>query len=304
MAVQREVWLNMIEQNLFDDLLTKVQGALKDDSAFIYSGGGVTTIHIPNAGTPASVTEGNTTYPVSTSERTDADNYYSLTNLEIGPIRVGWNETKQLSYDKEESVLNDNLQGLSLRAARNILNGQYHYTAGKYVVTTGASEVGHAPSATGNRKAFTAYDLKAALAIMDKQSVPANERALIIDSTMFWQLMNDLDFNADRLPVQPIGGLGSIDLYGVKIIPVVNAVFATAAGVVRAAGNAGAATDQAVALLLQKGCTSFGMSDIYANVSDNASGMFGNTYEASVMVGGKYRRSDKYGIIPIIQSNA
>ena len=41
MAVQREVWLNMIEQNLFDDLLTKVQGALKDDSAFIYSGGGV-----------------------------------------------------------------------------------------------------------------------------------------------------------------------------------------------------------------------------------------------------------------------
>ena len=49
MAVQREVWLNMIEQNLFDDLLTKVQGALKDDSAFIYSGTIVTGKQIGRA---------------------------------------------------------------------------------------------------------------------------------------------------------------------------------------------------------------------------------------------------------------
>ena len=69
-TIAREVWLNMFEENLFDPSLQKIQQAIKDDSAFIWSGmGGGATVHIPNAGTAASITKDNDTYPVAAAKR-------------------------------------------------------------------------------------------------------------------------------------------------------------------------------------------------------------------------------------------
>ncbi len=100
MALAREVWLNIVEDNLFTPALQQVQQAIKDDSAFVYSGGGVTTVHIPNAGTKATVTKGNDTYPVAVTKRTDSDNSYSLTNYEKGPILVQIKDGKLNSYEQ------------------------------------------------------------------------------------------------------------------------------------------------------------------------------------------------------------
>lgn len=88
MALAREVWLNIVEDNLFTPTLQQIQTAIKDDSAFVYTGGGVSTVHIPNAGTAASITKGNDTYPVAVTKRTDNDNSYSLSNYEVGPVVV------------------------------------------------------------------------------------------------------------------------------------------------------------------------------------------------------------------------
>lgn len=303
-TIAREVWLNMFEENLFDPSLQKIQQAIKDDSAFIWSGmGGGATVHIPNAGTAASITKDNDTYPVAAAKRSDVINSYNLSNFEVGPIVVQWKDDMKNAVEQTESILRDQIQGLGERVGREILYGQYHYTSGLYVPTTGANVSAHSPAATGTRKAFLGADLRTGLGIMDRTKVPANDRYLIIDTTMFWQLMTDIGYTAYRDQIAGLVNGMTFSLYGVTMIvlpQVLHSVVST--GAIREVTNAGATTDQAVALLVQKSCTSMAATDIFTNVVEAATGYFGGTYEASILAGGKYRRTDKYGVVPIIQA--
>jgi len=304
MAIPREVWLDMFEENLFDPTLTKIQQAIKDDSAFVWQGGrGAATVHIPQAGTAATITQDNDTYPVAANKRTDSTNDYSLSNFEVGPVVVQWKDDMKNAVPQAESILNDQLQGLGERVGRYILYGQYHYTSSLYVPTTGSSVTAHSPSATNSRKAMLGADLRTAMGILDRTKVPSAERYLIIDSTMFWQLMTDLGYTAYRDDLIGMVDGMKFNLFGAKIIMLPNVLHSVVStGAIRTVTHAGAATDQAVALLVQKNCTSMATTDIYANVVDNATGYFGSTYEASILAGGKYRRTDKYGVVPIIQA--
>ncbi len=301
MALAREVWLNIVEDNLFTPALQQVQQGIKDDSAFVYSGGGVSTVHIPNAGTKATVTKGNDTYPVAVTKRTDSDNSYSLSNYEVGPVVVQIKDGALNSYEQTESILKDATMGLGERVAAEILIGQYHYTSGLYRATTGSDAPAHAPGGTGNRKSFVGADLRAALGIMDKYKVPQGDRFLFIDSVMYWQLMTDLGYSTYRADLPGLTNGTTNTLFGVQIIMMPSVVYATTAGVIRDYGNAGTTTDMAVALLVAKSCTSMAMTDIYVQDNPAATGYFGGTYEATIMAGGKYRRTDKYGVVPIIQ---
>jgi hypothetical protein len=118
---------------------------------------------------------------------------------------------------------------------------------------------------------------------------------------MYWQLMSDMGYNSTRDDVQALSNGTTFNWLGVNIVKMPTVVYATTAGVVRDYGNAGTTTDMAVALLVQKNCTSMAMTDIYTQVNEAATGYFGGTYEATIMAGGKYRRTDKYGVVPIIQ---
>lgn len=306
MAIAREVFLNIVEDNLYTDYLKKVKAVIKDDSAFSFSLGGVTKVHIPNAGTAAVAVKNNTSYPVAVTKRTDSDNEYTLDKYEIGPILVQVKDTNSNAYDQTESILLDNMMNLGQDVARNILLGQYHYTSGLYVPTTGSSVTAHAPDATSTRKAITGADVKKALGIMDRQSVPSAERYLVIDSTMAWQLLDDLGYTAYR---DAVAGMTFADTNEVEMIPLwgglkmvvlPQVLYTTNAGVARAVRASGTTTDYAAALLLQKACTSMCMTDILAAVAERPTGYFGDTYEASVEAGGKYRRTDKYGVVPIL----
>ena len=310
MAIAREVWLNMVEDNLYSDYLKKVKEVIKDDSTFAYTGGGVSVVHIPNAGTAATVTKGNSTYPVAVTKRTDSDNSYSLSNFEVGPVLVQIKDGQANSYDQTESILNDQLMGLGESVGRSILVGQWHYTSGLYVNTTGSAVAAHAPSATGNRKALTGADVKKALGIFGRNSVPDKDLYLVTDMTMAWQLLDDIGYTTYRDAVAGLSFAGSSEIEtiplwnGVKMVVLPQVVYATSAGVVREVGATGATTDVAAAYLIQKGCTSMAMTDIVATVDVSPAGYFGDTYEASVMAGGKYRRTDKMGVIPIVGVSA
>ena len=95
MAIQKEVWIPAIEENIYKGLEI-ISNVCTDDSTYV----GNKTVHIPNAGTAPTVSRGNTTYPVAITERTDSDVNYNLTNFEIGPVRLGWADSLQLSYEK------------------------------------------------------------------------------------------------------------------------------------------------------------------------------------------------------------
>ena len=300
MAIQQELWINEIQDNLYKGL-EAIKIAATDDSAFVNG----KTIHIPTAGAATAITKGNSTYPVTVSERTDSDNSYDLTNFEFGPYRIGWAEQQQLTYDKQKSIINDLTGGLGERMARELMISWYHYTAGKYVGTSGSAYAAHATGATSNRKGLTGADLRRAAAILDTQKIAMDNRFLLVDNTMFWQLMDDLEYNAER-----VGALGNGlqtapgTPYGFTVIAMPAVVYATSAGVVRAYGNAGTTTDQAVALALHKSAASWAFTDVDVMNDDNNPAYFGSLVSGTAWGGGKYRRADKLGIVPIIQVNA
>lgn len=302
-VLDQTVWLDMLEEELRDPTLEKVRAGIKDDSAFVYSRGGAVTVNIPNAGSTAAVTAGNDTYPVAVTKRTNTLVTYNLTNYEKGPILVNWKDGKSAPVDEHESILRDSIEGIGIRIARDILIGQYHNTSGLYRLTSGADAPAHAPGGTGNRKSFVGADLKAAMAIMDKTSVTEGDWYLFADSIMYWQLMTDLGYNSSRDDVQALSNGTTMNLLGTTLIKMPNVVYAaTGAGAVRTYGHAGATTDMGVALLVKKSCTSMAMTEIAAMIKEGDPTYFGDLYSATVMGGGKYRRYDKYGVVPIIQT--
>ena len=87
MAIQQELWLRTIQENLFKGF-EMIRGVASDDSAFVNA----KTIHVPNAGAAAGIARGNTVYPAVISERTDTDLTYDLTSFQVKPIRLGWSD--------------------------------------------------------------------------------------------------------------------------------------------------------------------------------------------------------------------
>jgi len=300
MAIQKELWSPVISENLFRGI-EAIRTAATDDGIYVAA----KTVHLPSAGSLAAVTVGNSTYPVAITERTDQEVTYDLTNFEIGPVRVGWADALQLSYDKLSSVANDIMGNLSERIAAKLTLDMYHYTAGTYVVTTGADTPGHATGATGNRKSLIGANVRSAAEIMTKQKVPTTDRYLLLDYAMFWQLVGDLSYGTYRADVviNPAGfNQLTMPLYGFTVIEMPFVGYATSAGAVRAYGNAGATTDQAFGLAIQKSCASYAFTDLEMFDSEGRPEYFGDLLSGSIWGGAKYRRYDKKGVVPIIQA--
>lgn len=300
MALNVELWMPVIQENLYKGV-EFIKKVATDDS--MYKNG--KTIHIPSAGTAPSVTKGNTTYPVTVTERTDQEVTYDLTNYEVGPMRVnGLIDLQQLSYDKAASVVNDMLGVTSDRLAREFMLGYYHYTAGQAVITSGGAVAAHAPSATGNRKLITGADVRNAAKIMDGQLVPSTDRYLILDSEMFYQLQEDFAYGTYRPELSVVDGLTILSkpIYGFTVImmPVVGYSVVTT-NAAKAYGAAGATTDNAFGLAIQKSCASFCMEDISVLTQEKDPTYFADLISAQAYAGAKYRRYDKKGIVPIIQ---
>jgi hypothetical protein len=236
------------------------------------------------------------------NDRTDTVVDITLNTYHWSPMRVTQADKVQLSYDKMASLYNSLNGGLGERLLIESLIGMYHYTSGAYVTTTGASYPAHATGATGNRRGLTSMDIRKAAALLDKQKVPIADRWLVVDSIMFWQLVDDLAYNADRVDV--VAGLPSITtpLYGFTIVSVPQVVYLKSDGTIRAYGATGDTTDKAAALAIQKSCVGFGMSGIEIFVDDGNPLYQGDILSGWVLHGSNYLRTTKEGVIPIIQA--
>lgn len=296
MAIQRELWAEMIAEELRAKIDPLKMFAM-DLSEYAQG----TTIHVPVAGA-TTILKNNSSWPMSVNERTDTVVDITLNTYHWSPMRVTQADKVQLSYDKMASLYNSLNGGLGERLLIESLIGMYHYTSGAYVTTTGASYPAHATGATGNRRGFTSMDIRKAAALLDKQKVPIADRWLVVDSIMFWQLVDDLAYNADRVDV--VAGLPSITtpLYGFTIVSVPQVAYVQSTGAVREYGNSGAATDNAVALAIQKSCVGFGMSEVATFVKEDDPTYQADIISGWVLHGAKYLRTGKEGVVPIIQA--
>lgn len=300
MGVRKEIWQRTIIEGLFadDSFISK---AVNDD---VYVNEGK-KVHIPNAGAPSGVATDRSSLPAEVQTRTDNDVEYTLHELTTNPINIPYADQVELSYDKRNSVINQDRKQILFHAAEAMLK-DWLPSAGNRVKTTGQAVAAWTPSATGLRKKITPADVSALQLRMNADNVPFAGRYLLLDAYMYQQLLDGMT------QTQAIGFFQAADvkrgvmgmLYGFEVM-VRSTVYCFAAdGTLKPLGSAGAATDYAGGLAWQEDSVSRALGEVkmFDRIDDPS--YYGDIYSFLVRVGGAIRRYDKKGVYAICADTA
>lgn len=308
MAIQQQVWLPFLQENLYKGF-ELIRTVASDDTAFVNNA----TVNVPNAGAAADVNRDNTTYPVSVSERADTTLTYDLKSFQMGPLRLGWSDELQLSYNKMQSMANDFIGNINERIKDWTLSQWWEHNAATLVSTTGSSTTTNwlGGSATGSLKHMIGADVRAAAKILDRQKFPSTDRYLLLDPDQFWQLLGDMAYNTDRVEV--VAGLSAtIDpIYGFKVIqlPYVSAYTVnTGTGSVIEPAADGSYTfttnNRPLALAFHKSAVSYAFTNVKMFGANERPEYFGDIMSAEIYGGGKFRRTNANGVVAIRSTSA
>ena len=300
MAVQKEIWQRTIIEGLFADnsFLSK---AVNDD---IYVNEGK-KVHIPNAGAPSGVVVDRSSLPATVQKRIDVDVDYTLHELTTNPILIPYADMVELSYNKRNSVIDQDRKEIIFKAAEAML-ANWLPAAANRVNTTGQGVAAWTPSATGLRKKITPADVAALQLRMNADNVPQTDRHLLLDANMYQQLLDGMT------QTQAIGFFQAADvkrgvmgmLYGFEVM-VRSTVYRFAAdGTLKAIDAEGAATDLAGGLAWQRDSLSRALGEVIMFDQVNNPEYYGDVYSFLVRVGGAIRRYDKKGVYAIVTDTA
>ena len=300
MAVQKEIWQRTIIEGLFADN-TFLSKAVNDDM-YVNEG---KKVHIPNAGAPSGVVVDRSQLPATVQKRTDVDVDYTLHELTTNPILIPYADTVELSYNKRNSVIDQDRKEIIFKAAEALL-AAWLPAEDNFVPTTGQGVPAWTPSATGLRKKITPADVAALQLRMNADNVPQTDRYLLLDANMYQQLLDGMT------QTQAIGFFQAADvkrgvmgmLYGFEVM-VRSTVYRFAAdGTIKDITAAGAATDLAGGLAWQRDSLSRALGEVimFDRVDDPL--YYGDVYSFLVRVGGAIRRYDKKGVYAIVTDTA
>ncbi len=304
MAIQKEIWQDHIEGNLFKN--NEFLLASTDAGQYVLQG---KVVHIPQAGALPNVVKNRSSLPATVVQRGDTDITYTLDEYTTDPILIPNAETFELSYNKRESVLGEYESSLRQTVADNLLiDWSPSGSTGLVLRTSGVATATTLAGTTGNRAKFTVNDLKAAQLQLNKQNIPMEGRYALISADMFQQLIDDMsatqyrDFSA-AYDVKD-GVLGR--LFGFNIMMRSNVVTYTndTAPEVNPYGATPDVADNDGVLCWQTGAVERALGDIkfFERIGDPT--YYGDVYSVSVRMGARMRRSDARGIVAIVQAAA
>jgi hypothetical protein len=304
MAIQKEIWQDHIEGNLFKN--NEFLLASTDAGQYVLQG---KVVHIPQAGALPTIVKNRSSIPATVVQRADTDITYTLDEYTTDPILIPNAETFELSYNKRESVLSEYEASLRQTVADNLLiDWAPTGSTGVVVRTTGTTTGTTLAGTTGNRKKLTVNDLKNAQLQLNKQNVPMEGRYALLSADLFQQLTDDMsvtqyrDFSA-AYDVKD-GVLGR--LFGFNIMMRSGVVTYTndTAPVVNPYGATPHVDDNDGVLCWQIGAVERALGQIrfFEKIGDPT--YYGDVYSVSVRLGGRRRRSDALGIVAIIQTAA
>lgn len=306
MALQKEIWINDIQENLY--VMNPWMLKSKDDSAFV----AFKTVHIPQSGAASAITKNNTSWPLTAVQRTDTDFTYNIDDYSTGSFFVTNFEELQLSYDKRASIFQDYNNNLSNAIANNLAyNWSPSATASRVVRTTGATvSTALAEGATGVRNAITLADIVAAKSLLDKEGIPAAGRVIVmptdIYNSQFLSIANISQFYQLGSAVLPDGVVNRIYGFDIYIKPIVATYDSTgiALKAVDADGTVTtpATTDNLSCLCYHPDFVSRAVDSIEVFLDSQMAGYQGDVMSARVTLGGKYRRTDFKGVVSIVQA--
>jgi hypothetical protein len=302
MAVTKEIWLNDIVSNLFK-ANPHLGYAINADS-FVLAG---KVVHIPNAGSKPGVQKNRSKVPATVLKRNDIDITFPLDEYTSDPILIDNAENYELSYDKRASVMSEQNSAI----AELVGDWFFRYwapSAGTSIIrTSGASASSYL--GTGNRKAVTLNDVKAAQKLFNKLNIPAEGRVAELDAELMDQLTSELtstqyrDFSASY--DQANGVLGK--LYGFSFLAPRSSILTytnAATPVVKDPGEAEAASDNGAGLFWHRDMVirAMGNNEFFETLSDPT--YYGDIYSALLRAGGRIKRNDQKGVVALVQAAA
>ena len=300
MAVQKEIWQRAIVEGLFAD--ESFLSRATNDDMYVNEG---KKVHIPNAGAPSGVVVNRSSLPATVNKRTDQDVDYTLDELTTNPILIPYADLVELSYNKRNSVIDQDRKQIIFKAAESILKAWLPAAANR-VLTSGQGVPAWTPSATGLRKKITPADVSALQTRMNADNVPLTDRYLLLDAQMYQQLLDGMT------QTEAIGFFQAADvkrgvmgmLYGFEVM-VRSTVYRFAAdGTQKSIDDAGAATDLAGGLAWQRDSVSRALGEVIMFDQINNPEYYGDVYSFLVRVGGAIRRYDKKGVYAIVTDTA
>ena len=222
MGLQKEVWKNELLKR-FRAVGTHLDG-VPDYSSDVING---KIIHLADIGADPDVLVNNTSYPIATVERTDADLPLTLNLFETVNTKVPYQSLFNLPYDKVVSIVDmhkERLMEYFLGYGTHAVAPTVHTANTPVLVTTGAVK-------TNLRKALTIKDLTALKKAFDDLKIPKSDRRLILCSDHVEDLLNlspafEKMYNVDTTEGR-IGKLMGFDMYEYVDMPVYDPAVST-----------------------------------------------------------------------------
>jgi hypothetical protein len=301
-----EVWAKYIMERFWKD-----NAFLKnayDDSEYVTAG---RIVHIPQPGSKPNVVKNRSSFPGTAVRRTDTDTLYSLDEYSTDPTHIPNIDAIQLSYNKQDSVLGDQLYVLDETVADDMIlkwaaNSTIYKTKGVTINADGSTtvkQVGPVTGQTGNRLGFVSRDLKGLMTQFNTNNVPKSDRFVLIDDNMFDCFYDSLsETNAKDFSQYADAANGVIGkLHSFNIMTRSSVLACDNADAVKALGSTLGATDNLASLAWQKNTVAFAIGDKKLFQDTNNPLFYGDIYSALLMAGGRVRRADGKGIYVIEQ---
>lgn len=318
MAVTPEIWTNFIVENLFKNnefLLNSV-----DESQYVVGAG---VVHIPQAGSPSRVERNRKQLPATITRRKDIDVTYVLDEFTTDPRFIPNIDKAELSYDKMESCMSEDMSALKQTIAEAML---YNWRPQFFIKTSGSNV--DATFGTSTRKAATIADFKKAKEVFNKWGIPKEDRFVVIDVDMKGQLINELmvadtrDFSTIYNPVtgelKMLEGFTIIERQSVLVasnstltaVPKTQYFRWTSTDLmytpeqfadIEAGETTEATTSSCCALFYQKQMVAraLGITQMFDDMGNPQ--YYGDIYSFLQRMGGRTRRGDGKGVLGLIQ---
>lgn len=306
LSITVQIWQSHIEEEIFKDNAFMRKSHNADEYVI---GGKI--VHIPQSGGSGGVVKNRTSLPATVRQRTDTTVLYSLDAFTTDPVLIPNVQTKELTYDKRNSVLGEDMDKLKQETAEATLYNwvQSPLLAGvaatslpnaNKFLTTGATVAAQAPM-TGNRNAASRNDLQTLQNYFRTIDRWIEGKMHIMLPPAFLMQMYPADSIITATLMQSVteaerrAGVLLKD-QGFNIMSRSTVLTSTAAGVVRAPGEAGAVTDGLAALAWYEESVELAMGTIDAFEKLRDPQFYGDVYSFEVRVGGRARRSDYKGV--------
>lgn len=184
MAVTPEIWTDFIVENLFKNneyLLESI-----DESQYVLQG---SVVHVPQAGAPSRVQRNRTQLPATITRRTDVDVTYALDEFTTDPRFIAEADKMELSYDKMESCMSEDMSYMSQVVADTML---YNWRPTYFIKASKTKSADYVIHGTGLRTGVCVDDFVKAKEVFNKWGIAREDRHVILNSEMYAQLCADV----------------------------------------------------------------------------------------------------------------